>query len=173
MKSLCLTLCLVLSCAPQLRSDPHDLVPPARQAALEDISARMAEVQQRMAQGDSSAGMHAVQRHIVTQLDLLIRDLQDRRPASRSDREPQQNSDSDQGFEPGQSPAGRPTTGSGDRPDSGPGASVQREQWLRRAWGHLPAGLRQQLQASLPEDFLPEYSRFIEDYFRRLAEEQQ
>ena len=42
---------------------------------------------------------------------------------------------------------------------------------LRRHWGHLPAKLREQMQSSLKEQFLPKYERVIEDYYRRLAED--
>jgi hypothetical protein len=42
---------------------------------------------------------------------------------------------------------------------------------LRRFWGHLPDKLRDQMQASLSEQFLPKYERLIEEYYKRLAEE--
>jgi len=42
---------------------------------------------------------------------------------------------------------------------------------LSRIWGHLPDKLRDQMQASLSEQFLPKYEQLIEDYYRRLAED--
>ena len=42
---------------------------------------------------------------------------------------------------------------------------------LRRMWGHLPDKVRDQMQASLSEQFLPKYERLIEEYYKRLAEE--
>ena len=38
-------------------------------------------------------------------------------------------------------------------------------------WGHLPDKLRDEMQASLSEQFLPQYERLIEAYYQRLAEE--
>jgi hypothetical protein len=42
---------------------------------------------------------------------------------------------------------------------------------MRRVWGHLPDKVREEMQASLGEQFLPKYERVIEEYYRRLAEE--
>ena len=42
---------------------------------------------------------------------------------------------------------------------------------LRRFWGHLPEKIRDQMQSSMSEEFLPKYERLIEDYYRRLAED--
>ena len=43
---------------------------------------------------------------------------------------------------------------------------------FRRIWGNLPDKLREEMQASLSEQFLPKYERLIEEYYKRLAEEQ-
>ena len=42
---------------------------------------------------------------------------------------------------------------------------------LRRIWGHLPEKVRDDMQASFSEQFLPKYERLIEEYYKRLAEE--
>ena len=42
---------------------------------------------------------------------------------------------------------------------------------VSRAWGNLPDKLRDQMQSTTPEQFLPKYERVIEDYYQRLAEE--
>jgi hypothetical protein len=42
---------------------------------------------------------------------------------------------------------------------------------LRRFWGHLPDKMREQMQSSLSEQFLPKYERLIEQYYQRLAED--
>ena len=42
---------------------------------------------------------------------------------------------------------------------------------VRRFWGHLPDKLRDEMQSSLSEQFLPKYEQLIEDYYRRLAED--
>jgi hypothetical protein len=40
-------------------------------------------------------------------------------------------------------------------------------------WGHLPERLRQQMQNADAIEFLPQYRQLIEDYYRRLSEEQE
>lgn len=44
---------------------------------------------------------------------------------------------------------------------------------IKEVWGQLPERVRQQLQNASVEKFLPKYERLTEDYFRRLAEEEQ
>ena len=41
---------------------------------------------------------------------------------------------------------------------------------LERTWGHLPGDVREQLHSVQPEQFLPEYSQQIEQYFRSVSE---
>jgi hypothetical protein len=41
-----------------------------------------------------------------------------------------------------------------------------------RIWGNLPDKLRDEMQASISEQFLPKYERLIEEYYKRLAEDQ-
>jgi type II secretory pathway pseudopilin PulG len=70
--------------------------------------------------------------------------------------------------------------GSGDGPGQQPGMAPQGDdaapakfspETLEKAvWGHLPARLRERLQATLPEEFLPAYDQAIRDYFTRLSE---
>ena len=48
---------------------------------------------------------------------------------------------------------------------------AERDRLWEKVWGDLPATVRQQMQSARPEKFLPKYSRLIEDYFRRLAED--
>ena len=45
------------------------------------------------------------------------------------------------------------------------------QQMLKQIWGHLPPKLRDQMQSSSIEEFLPKYEKLIEDYYTRLAEE--
>jgi len=47
-----------------------------------------------------------------------------------------------------------------------------RNQLMQQAWGNLPAGVRQEMQSSRPEKFLPAYSGLIEAYFKRLSEQE-
>ena len=45
------------------------------------------------------------------------------------------------------------------------------QQILKQLWGHLPPKLRDQMQSSSIEEFLPKYEKLIEEYYTRLAEE--
>jgi hypothetical protein len=49
--------------------------------------------------------------------------------------------------------------------------AVDPKQVVGRLWGHLPDRLRHEMQSSFSEQFLPQYERLIEDYYKRLAEE--
>jgi hypothetical protein len=50
--------------------------------------------------------------------------------------------------------------------------TVDVKDMLRRVWGHLPEKVREQMQNSIDEQFLPQYETLIEQYYRRLAEQQ-
>ena len=43
---------------------------------------------------------------------------------------------------------------------------------MKDAWGHLPQHAREQMLQNSPERFLPQYELLIEQYYKRLAEEQ-
>jgi hypothetical protein len=43
---------------------------------------------------------------------------------------------------------------------------------LKDLWGQLPEKAREQMLQTSPEQFLPKYELMIEQYFKRLAEEQ-
>lgn len=54
--------------------------------------------------------------------------------------------------------------------EAAPGRSP--EELMKEAWGHLPQRLREQMLQSSSDEFLPQYREEIENYFRRLAEEE-
>ncbi len=70
-----------------------------------------------------------------------------------------------------------PTTGTAtaQSPAGGAGTASVLEKTPRMIadsfWGNLPPQERQRLQNTMPQRFLPQYRRQIEDYYRRLAEE--
>ena len=43
---------------------------------------------------------------------------------------------------------------------------------VKELWGHLPERSREQMMQSFSEEFLPKYEREIQQYYRRLSEEQ-
>jgi hypothetical protein len=48
---------------------------------------------------------------------------------------------------------------------------AEREELVKRLWGHLPERAREQMLQSYSGEFLPEYELELEKYYRRLAEE--
>jgi hypothetical protein len=50
--------------------------------------------------------------------------------------------------------------------------AAQRKTWMKEAWGHLPPHAREQVLQNSPERFLPQYELLIEQYYKRLAEQQ-
>lgn len=60
-------------------------------------------------------------------------------------------------------------------PGATPSQQPSREEWgdlVKALWGELPEREREQMAQFFDEEFLPEYELLIEQYFRRLAEEQ-
>jgi hypothetical protein len=57
-------------------------------------------------------------------------------------------------------------------PADGRAALERMKEMLNDVWGHLPPKVREQLQSSAPEEFLPKYEKLIEEYYKRLAEEE-
>jgi hypothetical protein len=49
---------------------------------------------------------------------------------------------------------------------------AEREELLKKLWGHLPLRSREQMLQSFSPEFLPMYELELEKYYRRLAEEQ-
>ena len=84
---------------------------------------------------------------------------------------------------PGQNPkpgkpgaAGRTAArDSTDRLDSSSAKPVDKgevNEMVKALWGHLPERSREQMLQSFSDEFLPKYELEIEQYYRRLSEEQ-
>jgi hypothetical protein len=122
-----------------------------------------------------------VQRQIITQLDQLISELskqcqggqcqpgsQPPGPGQKSQTKP---GDSTSAAVQGQSAAPDST----DRLNSASAKPVEKadiDELAKQLWGHLPQRTREQMLQSFSEEFLPKYEREIEEYYRRLSEEQ-
>jgi hypothetical protein len=139
------------------------------------IEKRMLNVQQRLSEMDTSSATQEIQRRIVVELDAVIQQLQ-QQMESQNSRSRQTDASSQQG-----QPTGKDGGETGDRrlpgtseqtpADSGELAETEAmRQALDRFWGHLPERVRQQVQNLNSVEFLPEYQKLIEDYYRRMAE---
>lgn len=134
------------------------------------VSERMREVQRRIAGRDTSEATQSVQKQIEVDLAKLIEQAKQQCAACNK-------SGSGQGQQAGNAggnPMPAPPRDSTNRVEQGTKESVETadvQDVLRRFWGHLPDKIREQMQSSLSEEFLPKYERLIEDYYRRLAED--
>jgi hypothetical protein len=136
------------------------------------IGERMRAAQARIAGHDTSAATQDLQQKILDDLAKLIEQ------AKKQGREKKPGNGSGQSSDQPGTGGGNPTPGpprdSTNRIEQGTKEATETadvKDLLRRYWGHLPQKLRDQMQASLSEQFLPKYERLIEEYYKRLAED--
>ncbi len=142
-----------------------------RNDLLTTIERQMRTVGQRMQRQDVSVETQRLQQQIISQIDALLQKMGP---------DPGQSSPSssrNESLSPEQQPKtnSAATDGSTDRlagQSSTPVDGPSMETWLKKAWGHLPARLRTPMLNSGVEEFLPQYQVLIEDYYRRLAEQE-
>jgi hypothetical protein len=122
-----------------------------------------------------------VQQEVVAQLDKLIAELSKQCKncncqSGGSSPKPGQPSQKKPG-KPGATAAGSGQTAardSTDRLDSSTAKPVDKgdlEAVVKDLWGHLPERSREQMLQSFSEEFLPKYELEIEQYYRRLSED--
>lgn len=144
---------------------------PSSDNPLARIGEKMRLVQERMAAYDTSPETQAVQQQILEELAELLKSQQaagQSKPRGGAGQGTQQAGNSGGNTSPG------PVTDSTNRIDRGSKEDVEKadvQDVLKRFWGHLPEKMREQMQSSLSEQFLPKYERVIEEYYKRLAEE--
>jgi hypothetical protein len=121
---------------------------------LSSIARKMRRARERLAQEQVSQDTQGLQKQAVTELEALIK----QQPDAGQEK-------------PGNRPARESTErlGHQDAQRTNPEAM---QALVKRVWGHLPDRARQELQNVSAEEFLPKYREVIEDYFRRLAEEE-
>jgi hypothetical protein len=144
--------------------------PSAATNPLAIVSERMRDAQRRIASRDTSAQTQSVQRQIEEDLAKLIEQAKQQCAASGKPGSGQ----GTQAGNTGGNPTAAPPRDSTNRIERGTKESVETadvKDVLRRFWGHLPEKMREELQSSLSEQFLPKYERVIEEYYKRLAED--
>lgn len=146
---------------------------------LVSISRRMRAVEGLMGQRNTSGQTQRLQKEIVADLDVLIEQLKKQCSSGqcagggkkKPKGKPGSSSKAGTGENQGNNrPAKDSTARTGISEDSRAELDRMREM-LNAVWGHLPAKVRDQLQSSAPEEFLPKYEKLIEEYYKRLAEE--
>jgi hypothetical protein len=174
--------------APRFDDLGEDIGQPRGALSLERVRVDMQRAQSMIAAKNAAADAPNlkqagdVQQQVVTQLDKLIAEL------SKQCKNCQGSSSSSQSPKPGQSsqkkPGGKPTTTPG-RGQTAARDSTDRlgpanrrpldqgdvERMVKDLWGHLPQRSREQMIQSFSEEFLPEYELEIEEYYRRLSED--
>jgi hypothetical protein len=151
---------------------------------LSRISRQMRLVQERIAQQEVSEKTQGLQKQIVADLDALIKQIQQQQkkqqgsPSSSKAQTPggevKQPSNQPNAGQP-QQPSEKPARTSDDeltQRNATPTDAAAMQAMIKRVWGHLPDRVRQEMQNASVEEFLPKYQELIEDYFRRLAEEE-
>lgn len=144
------------------------------------IGRSMRKVESLIDKRDTSPRTQEMQKEIVRNLDLLLEQTkkqcqggQCKSPSSSS----QQAGKSAAGNKPAEGdPSNKPARDSTERLAKAGKTDAQDEEDLdelvKQVWGHLPEKIRGQMQNVGVEDFLPKYEKLIEDYYKRLAEEQ-
>jgi hypothetical protein len=123
----------------------------------------------------------AAQQQVITQLDELIAELSKQCQGGQCNSgggspKPEDSAQKKPGSKPGAA-TGRGQTAareSSNRLGTGsakPGIEGDVESTVKQLWGHLPERSREQMMQSFSEEFLPKYEAEIEEYYRRLSEE--
>lgn len=154
---------------------------------LSAIAGRMKSVVERLDQRLVDRQTRELQDAVSNDLARLIAEAQKRQQQQQQQQSQQQSNQSDSQRQQVQQP--KPSDQGQSKPDQTKSneparesttrlqrqAAVQaagqdRQSLLKRAWGHLPAQAREQVQSSSSEQFLPKYELETEQYFRRLAD---
>ena len=177
--------------SPEAAEDPLEQLRRELDAAAEseeanpllDIARRMRTVQRLVARTESGDRTQEVQTGIVTTLEQLIAQAKKKCGQCKPpDKPPQKVSPGKPSPKPGKpkpkpgNPDAKPSRDSkatpgkatARRPDMG-----QMQSLVKKIWGELPDTTRQQMLEPLVEEFLPKYELLIEEYFRRLAAQQE
>jgi hypothetical protein len=146
---------------------------------LVSIGRRMRAAEGLIGRRNTSERTQRLQKEIVADLDSLIEQLKKqcssgqcagggpKKPSGKPGSSSKAGTGENQG---NNRPAKESTTRIG-RPGDSRAKLDQMKQMLNEVWGHLPPKVRDQLQSSAPEEFLPKYEKLIEEYYKRLAEE--
>jgi hypothetical protein len=149
---------------------------------LLSIARQMRDVQARINQADGGKPTQKLQQQIVAELERLIQQARQAAKACKPGTSQQQgiSSRTPIGQQPkpgtgGKTPSDKPATGSTQRPPDGgqvrkPSIEDVRTM-MKQLWGELPGQARQQMLQSPVEELPPKYEVLIEDYFRRLSQQ--
>ena len=163
--------------------DGEDIGP--QESPLERIEQRMAAAGDLIESQNTTGETKVVQQQIINELDQLIDKLnkqcknckngQCNNPGQQQTQK--QTPKPGQGSKPQQSSSSQAAAADSSATQGGQAVEGELNQAantpiVKQLWGQLPERLRQQLLQSSADEFLPKYREQLEQYFRRLAEEQ-
>jgi hypothetical protein len=134
----------------------------------------MRAVEERIGNKDLSLETRELQKEIVDDLAAHIEQAKKQQNASGKKKSGGPGKGAAQTGAADGNPTPSPASDSTNRIDKGSASDIEANQVhdvLQRVWGHLPEKMREELQNSLSEQFLPKYEKLIEEYYKRLAEE--
>lgn len=154
-------------------------------APLERISNRMHEAHRLIAAQTTSGETKQVQEAIVADLDDLIEQLSQQckncsggqsQPGQQKQKTAQSTPKPGEGKKPGAASRAQGAAQQSQAPSEGGKAAnpaeLSDEEIVKQLWGQLPQHMRQQLLQSSADEFLPKYREELEEYFRKLSEEE-
>jgi hypothetical protein len=135
-----------------------------RRNTLSDLVRQMQQVRDRLRRSDTSPATTNLQNDIAMQLAKMLEAAE------------QQNASQATAHSANESPdkatqASEAETGGALGTHDGQSGDPD-DELLDAIWGRLPDRLRQQIQSPLQGEFLPRYERVIQQYYKRLAEQQ-
>jgi hypothetical protein len=145
------------------------------------LNQRMKQVERRIAEAHSDEKTQRLQKDISDDLAKLVAQLEQqcrqcKNPSPSSSQRQQKTSQSKPSTKPGDQsadkPADKPARDSSAKTNEREAAKVDTarlQEMLKDVWGHLPAHLRQQMEQSANEEFLPKYEAEISQYYRSLV----
>jgi hypothetical protein len=142
----------------------EDLGVASSTSTLAGLSHLMRGVEQRLRQSDTSKSTTQLQSDIAAELAKMLEAAEQRSASQAATAAAAQASD--------QTGKTNPDGTDGDARPTGGDPANDRSDLLNAVWGTLPERLRQQIQSPLQEEFLPRYERVIEQYYKRLADQQ-
>jgi hypothetical protein len=147
---------------------------------LAEISRQMQAVESRIAGADSGSAVQDEQKRILDRLDAIIEQMQKscsggapggtcEKKTNAQAKQPPQGKKSGKGATPGEGAADAKVQ---DQHALGRRADMEQiRSIMKRLWGELPRRDRERLMQYPVEQFLPEYELMIEEYYKRLSEE--
>jgi hypothetical protein len=126
---------------------------------LDHVARRMEDIERRLDMGHAGPKVRKVENGVIDSIDKLIKKLEDQQKQQANNQ-----SNSLQSSKPA-----KDSTPMGGR---GPGEVTKKNIGNRSGWGDLPPKEREEALQSIGRDFPSHYRDIVEQYFRRLATEE-